>query len=109
MAISFDSTYQRALGFLRVKAKASGRALEFKDAHVQIAGHLHLREKGQPKTEMVGSDGETLYLLYVSWLRERAFLDLRRVQDGAWVAQAVGPNEGVAWDRLEEQIETLGI
>jgi hypothetical protein len=105
----FDSSYQREPGFRRIKAKASGRSLAHKDAQVQIAGHLHLRENGQPKTELVGSDGETLYVLYVSWLEERAFLDLRRVKDGAWVAYAVGPNEGVAWDRLDEQIETLGI
>ncbi len=109
MPFSLDSTYQRALGFLRTKAKASGRSLAHKEAKVQIAAHLHLRENGQPKTECVGSDGETLYVLYVSWLDERAFLDLRRVKDGAFVANAVGLNEGVAWDRLDEQIETLGI
>lgn len=109
MPVPFDSTYQRAPGFRRIKSKASGRSLAHPDTKVQIAGHLHLREQGQPKLEMVGADGETVYVLYVSWLRERAFLDLRRVEDGAWMAHAVGPNEGVAWDRLEEQIETLGI
>lgn len=109
MAISFGSTYQRARGFRRLKSKASGRSLANPEAEVQVSIHLHLREAAQPKEVMTGTDGETLYALYVSWLAWRAYLDLRRVSDGAWVASAVAPTEGEAWAMLEKQIQTLGI
>jgi hypothetical protein len=103
----FDSSFQRMRGFRRMKSKASGRSLAHPETQVQLSGHLHLREDGQPKEELTNSDGETLYLLYVTWLNNRAFLDLRRVEDGAWVAHAIAANEGEAWKQIEEQIEVL--
>lgn len=109
MPVLFDSTYQRLPGFRRVKSKASGRSLAHPDTNTQLSLHLHLRTDGQPKEILDGTSGEVLYALYVSWLNERAFLDLRRVSDGAWVAHAIGVNEGEAFQQIEKQIAALGL
>ena len=107
----FDLTYYRIPGFRRVRAKASGRSLAYADdcAEIQVGVRLHAREGGQPKSKLSGSSGETIYALYVSWLNERAFLDLRRIEDGAWVAHAVARTEGEAMEILAKEIERLGI
>jgi hypothetical protein len=109
MSVPFDSTYQGLPGCRRIKSKASGRSLALPEAHVQVSAHLHLREHGQPKLVSTGSKDEVLYLLYVSWLEERAFIDLRRMRDGAFVAHGIGRNEGEAFQQIEQQIATLGL
>jgi hypothetical protein len=107
--VLLDSTYQRMAGWRRVKSKASGRALATPEANIQVSLHLHLRDGGQPKEILAGATGEVLYLLYVSWLNERAFLDLRRVPDGAFVAHGIGRSEGEAFQQIEQQIAALGL
>jgi hypothetical protein len=105
----FDSSYQREPGFRRLKSKASGRSLANPDVDVQIAAHLHLRAHAQGKLLLQGTESETLYVLLVSWLNGRAFLDLRRVGDGCFVVHTVAETEGEAWKLMKQQIKTLGL
>lgn len=108
--ISFDSTYQRVPGFVRVKAKSSGRALGGAGSEAQLSLFLHLRDHGQPKMEITGSPGETLYALTVLWLpKDRVFLTLRRVEDGAVVAEVAGSTEAEAWQQVERQLAVRGL